>query len=128
MNKILILAGDADSNLGDAAILAATCHSLRQADRSAEIAIVSRRRKPGSLPGVCDVIAPGPAAFPRLLACARRSDLVIFGGGGLVQDDDSRAKVPYWAARIAAVRLVQPNVVGHSLGAGPLEHAESRQF
>ena len=128
MSKILILAGDADANLGDAAILAATCHSLVQADRGAQITIVSRTRRPGGLPGVVEVVRPGPAGFARLLACARRADVVVFGGGGLVQDDDSRAKLPYWAARLAAVRLVQPNIVGHCLGAGPLEHAESRQF
>jgi polysaccharide pyruvyl transferase WcaK-like protein len=128
MSKILILGGDADCNVGDTAILAATCHSLVRTQRSAEITIVSRIRQPGEFPGLVDVIAPGPAGFLRLLASARRADRVIFGGGGLIQDDDSRAKVPYWAARLAAVRQVQPNIVGHCLGAGPLEHADSRQF
>jgi polysaccharide pyruvyl transferase WcaK-like protein len=128
MNKILILGGDADSNVGDTAILAATCHSLVQTQRTAQITIVSRIRHPGELPGLVDVIPPGPAGFLRLLASARRADVVLFGGGGLIQDDDSRVKVPYWAARLAAVQQVQPNIIGHSLGAGPLDHAESRQF
>ena len=128
MNKILILAGDSDSNLGDAAILAATCHSLVQADRAAAITIVSRTRRPAALPGLVDVIPPGPSGVRRLVAAARQADVVVFGGGGLLQDDDSRAKVPYWAARLGALRLVQPNIVAHCLGVGPLQHAESRQF
>jgi polysaccharide pyruvyl transferase WcaK-like protein len=44
----------------------------------------------------------------------------------LLQDDDSRVKVPYWAARLCALKTLQRNIVGLSLGVGPLEHAESR--
>lgn len=126
MTKILILGGDADANLGDAGILAATCHRFVAADPRAAITIVSRRRRAGELPGLVGVIAPGPRHFGALLAAARRQDLIVFGGGGLLQDDDSRIKVPYWAARLAALRSRQRNIVGLSLGVGPLEHAESR--
>jgi polysaccharide pyruvyl transferase WcaK-like protein len=126
MTKILILGGDADANLGDAGILAATCHRFVAADRRAAITIVSRRRRAGELPGLVGVIAPGPRDFGSLLATARRQDLIVFGGGGLLQDDDSRVKVPYWAARLAALKSLQRNIVGLSLGVGPLAHAESR--
>jgi polysaccharide pyruvyl transferase WcaK-like protein len=61
-----------------------------------------------------------------LLDAARRQDLIVVGGGGLLQDDDSRIKVPYWASRLLALRVFQRNIVGLSLGVGPLEHAESR--
>ena len=126
MTKILILGGDADANLGDAGILAATCQRFAEADPAVAITIVSRRRRAGELPGLAAVLAPGPRCFPSLLALARRQDLLVFGGGGLLQDDDSRIKVPYWAARLAALKAVQRNIVGLSLGAGPLAHAESR--
>jgi polysaccharide pyruvyl transferase WcaK-like protein len=126
MAKILILGGDADANVGDAGILAATCQRFADADRRVAITIVSRRRRIGELPGLAGVIAPGPRDFPALLALARRQDLIVFGGGGLLQDDDSRIKVPYWAARLSALKSMQRNIVGLSLGVGPLEHAESR--
>jgi polysaccharide pyruvyl transferase WcaK-like protein len=126
MAKILILGGDADANIGDAGILAATCQRFAEVDRSVAITIVSRRRRVGELPGLTHVIAPGPRDFASLLALARRQDLLVFGGGGLLQDDDSRIKVPYWAARLSALKSVQRNMVGLSLGAGPLAHAESR--
>jgi polysaccharide pyruvyl transferase WcaK-like protein len=61
-----------------------------------------------------------------LLRAAPKQDLVVVGGGGLFQDDDSRVKMPYWAARIALLRALNRRIVGHSVGAGPLEHLESR--
>ena len=126
MTKLLILGGDADANLGDAGILAAVCHGFVEAERSVAITIVSRRRHARELPGLVRVIAPGPRGFGALLAIAAQQDLVVFGGGGLLQDDDSRIKVPYWLARLSALKSLQRNIVGLSLGVGPLQHAESR--
>lgn len=126
MRKVLLLGGDADANLGDAGILAATCQCLADVDPEVAITIVSRRRRVRELPGVARVVTPGPAGFAWLLDAARRQDLIVVGGGGLLQDDDSRIKVPYWASRLLALRVFQRNIVGLSLGVGPLDHAESR--
>jgi polysaccharide pyruvyl transferase WcaK-like protein len=126
MRKVLLLGGDADANLGDAGILAATCQCLVDVDPEVAITIVSRRRRVRELPGVARVVTPGPAGFAWLLDAARRQDLIVVGGGGLLQDDDSRIKVPYWASRLLALRVFQRNIVGLSLGVGPLDHAESR--
>jgi polysaccharide pyruvyl transferase WcaK-like protein len=126
MTNVLLLGGDADANLGDAGILAATCGCLATLEPRVAITIVSRQRRPLGLPGLARVINPGPAGFAALLAAARRQDLVVVGGGGLLQDDDSRIKVPYWASRLLALRAFQRNIVGLSLGVGPLDHAESR--
>jgi polysaccharide pyruvyl transferase WcaK-like protein len=58
--------------------------------------------------------------------CAAGADRILIAGGGLFQDDDSRAKMPYWAARISLLRILNSRIIGHSIGAGPLRHAESR--
>jgi len=126
MTNVLLLGGDADANLGDAGILAATCGCLAAFDPEVAITIVSKRRRPLGLPGVARVITPGPRSFAALLDAARRQDLIVVGGGGLLQDDDSRIKVPYWASRLLALRVFQRNIVGLSLGVGPFDHAESR--
>jgi len=126
MTNVLLLGGDADVNLGDAGILAATCGCLAAFEPGVAITIVSKQRRPRGLPGLASVITPGPASFAALLAAARRQDLIVVGGGGLLQDDDSRIKVPYWASRLLALRVFQRNIVGFSLGVGPLDHAESR--
>jgi polysaccharide pyruvyl transferase WcaK-like protein len=126
MTKILLLGGDADANLGDAGILTATCQCLATSDPDVAITIVSGRRRVRELPGLARVVKPGPASFPSLLDAARQQDLIVVGGGGLLQDDDSRIKMPYWVSRLLALRTFQRNIVGLSLGVGPLEHAESR--
>src|SRR5262245_15491258 len=102
MEQVLILGGDSDHNLGDAAILAALCETLATAHRSnLEITITSSRRRDVLPAGVERVVRRGCSGAGALLAAAHRSDLIIVGGGGLLQDDDSRIKVPYWACRLA---------------------------
>jgi L-malate glycosyltransferase len=128
MTKYLILNGDSDFNLGDAAILEATCRALATADPGAEITVTSALGSASRLPGVVEVIPRGPRGLPRLLASARRQHRVIVAGGGLFQDDDSWAKMPYWAVRLVLLRLLRNNLVGHSIGAGPLNRWGSPQF
>jgi polysaccharide pyruvyl transferase WcaK-like protein len=74
------------------------------------------------------VLPRGPGGFLQLCATAARSDLVLCGGGGLFQDDDSLVKMPYWGLRVALVRLLCRRVVGYSLGVGPLDAWTSRLF
>lgn len=128
MTKVLILGGDADHNLGDAAIFESMCYALHASDQSVEITTISDQRMPGSSPGLVDVVPSGAAGYPRLMGIASLQDLVIIGGGGLFQDDDSRVKMPYWGLRTFLMGCVNARVVGHALGAGPLRHWESRLF
>lgn len=126
--RILILGGDSDGNLGDRAILQVMCRELRALLPDAALTVVSRsvaraRRELGAR-----AIAPGVGGFLRLCATAARSDLVLCGGGGLFQDDDSLVKMPYWGLRVALMRLFCRRVVGYALGVGPLDAASSRLF
>src|SRR5262245_15825270 len=103
MYKVLILGGDSDHNLGDAAILAGLCECLATAHRSkVEITVTSALRHFRPIPGAQRVVRRGCSGAPALLGAARAADLIVVGGGGLLQDDDSRIKVPYWACRLAA--------------------------
>jgi polysaccharide pyruvyl transferase WcaK-like protein len=126
--KILILGGDSDSNLGDTAILAALCQCLSSARPDARLTVTGFSGRKLTLPGVTTLIAGGPARMGALMRVARQQQLIILGGGGLFQDDDSRIKMPYWGSKLAALRACNDNIVGHSLGAGPLSHPESRAF
>lgn len=121
LRNVLILAGDADGNLGDAAIARATCDSLRRYNPHAIIHAVSNATKFDHRT-IADVIIPkGMRGLPALIRAARKSDLVLCGGGGLFQDDDSLIKMPYWAARLLLVRLFSRRIAGYSIGAGPLQ-------
>lgn len=121
---IVILGGDADGNLGDRAILQAMVHELRDLHSHCRIAVVSS--PPTSLGIDVTAIPRGARGFPTLCVALARSDLVICGGGGLFQDDDSLIKMPYWCLRVLLARALSRRVVGYSLGVGPLRSFTSR--
>ncbi|MBU1192259.1 MAG: polysaccharide pyruvyl transferase family protein [Gammaproteobacteria bacterium] len=126
LRNVLILAGDADGNLGDAAIARATCDALRRYNPNVIIHAVSSATELDHR-SIADVIIPkGIQGLPALIRSARISDLVLCGGGGLFQDDDSLIKMPYWAARLLFVRLFSRRIAGYSIGAGPLQAKTSR--
>lgn len=108
--RVLILSGDFEENLGDAAILAGTCRSLEALRPGVEISVAARdaRREPRE-PAVRSV-PRGLAGLPALAGAARRADLILCGGGGLFQDDDSLVKMPYWALRVAFARVLCPRL------------------
>lgn len=124
--RILILAGDVDGNLGDHAILQASCACLRDACPGVEITVVSDQPERSRRDFGAAAVPRGPRGLPALARAAAGSDLVLCGGGGLFQDDDSLVKMPYWALRLAAARLLAPRVAGYALGVGPLDAALSR--
>lgn len=127
MRKVLIVGGDADFNLGDTAILVSLVRCITRHSPDTTVTILSSRSDfHRLLPRNARILKRSWASGAQLLQAAWRQDLIIVGGGGLFQDDDSRIKMPYWAARIAALRTLNANIVGHALGAGPLVHPESQ--
>lgn len=124
--RVLVLGGDADGNLGDRAIRMATARHLRALPGDVRVVVVSRDA--GRVREECgaEAVPPGLAGLPALLRAAASADLILCGGGGLFQDDDSLVKMPYWALRLAAVRLLCRRIVGFSLGVGPLRSAPGR--
>jgi polysaccharide pyruvyl transferase WcaK-like protein len=124
---ILVLAGDHHGNLGDKAIMTATVELLRsELDRPHIYLAGNGSSAYWSRLGV-ELIPGGVSGLPAMCRAAKNCDLVLCGGGGLFQDDDSRVKMPYWAARIAALRPFARRMAGFSIGAGPLKFAFSRQ-
>ncbi len=123
--RILVLAGDADGNLGDQAIRTATIAAVDCLVPGTEITLLTRR--PERVVGTNLRLLPrGPRAIPGLLAALRRADLVLIGGGGLFQDDDSLVKMPYWSALTLLSRLGGARIVSYGLGVGPLDAVGSR--
>ena len=124
--RILLLGGDADYNIGDRSILAALAHCINSHDASAEIAVVGQPELRQQILGITRTIPRGPSGLMELGRCAIGADRILIAGGGLFQDDDSRAKMPYWATRVSLLKVLNSKIIGHSIGAGPLRHAESR--
>jgi polysaccharide pyruvyl transferase WcaK-like protein len=124
--RILLLGGDADHNVGDRAIVSALSQCIVSHDPSAEVSIVASQGVGPGIRGVARMIPRGTSGIAGLCRAAVAADRILVAGGGLFQDDDSRAKMPYWAARIALLKSLNPRIAGHSIGAGPLRHVESR--
>ena len=124
--RILLLGGDADYNVGDRAIASALSQCIVSHEPSAEVSIVANDSVGPRIRGVARMIPRGAAGITALCGAAVAADRVLVAGGGLFQDDDSRAKMPYWATRISLLRSLNSRIAGHSIGAGPLRHVESR--
>ena len=125
-SRVLLLGGDADLNVGDRAILSALTRCLTLHDPSVDISVVGHPTLHANLSGVAQVIPRGASGLRALLRAAASADRVLIAGGGLFQDDDSRAKMPYWAARIGLLKSFNAHISALAIGAGPLAHPESR--
>lgn len=126
--RILILGGDSDGNLGDRAIAQAMLRELGAVDQAPEVTILSADGATWAGDPRLHVLPRGLRGLPALWRSAATSDLVLCGGGGLFQDDDSLVKMPYWGLRVAMIRVLCPHIVGYSLGVGPLRTVTSRLF
>jgi len=128
VDTILVLAGDSDGNLGDRAIAQSTCDELRRLNPDVKIFVMSDQGERARLTYGATPLRRGLLAFPVVLKAAWQSDLVLVGGGGLFQDDDSLIKMPYWGLRVACTRVFARRIQGYSIGAGPLQSRISRVF
>lgn len=126
-SKALILAGDVVGNLGDHAIAMSVCHQLKAIKPELEIYIFGSNSK-GQFFGDASIIPISLKGFFTLIAIAYKSRFIICGGGGLFQDDDSLIKMPYWSILLMLIRLLNPNLIGFSIGVGPLKGRTSRFF
>ena len=126
--RVLILAGDTDGNIGDRAIVYAMCQEFKGLSTHIEISILSGN--PSADHHYFNVVAlpRGLKGVLALLRAAKKSDVIICGGGGLFQDDDSLIKMPYWCMRILMLKTINPGAkfITYSLGVGPLRKPSSR--
>lgn len=129
-NKLLILAGDTDDNIGDRAIVYSMCNELKNLDPQLNISILSNNPARDRVFFGATSLPRGICHQPEILRDARSRNLILIGGGGLFQDDDSLVKMPYWGIRTALFKAANPNcrVIGYSLGIGPLNKPISRFF
>ena len=126
MYTILILAGDTDGNIGDRGLVYAMCSELRKCVPGIRIILTSGNPERDREFFQAELIRKGIRGISALIKSAWKSDLVLCGGGGLFQDDDSLIKMPYWAIRLLFVRLFCKRIIGYSLGVGPLNRKISR--
>lgn len=113
------------SNAGDEAVLSAIIRGLKS-QASAEITVLSASpEETAKLHGVC--------ALPRMSLCRVRGalkecDLLISGGGSLIQDATSLRSLIYYLTIISLAKRYRRKVMILGQGIGPLRRSLSRRL
>lgn len=118
--RILVSGWSGSTNLGDELVLAGLLRLLDGHD----VAVVSI--DPEATWARFGLRSVAPRHLDRLARAVREADLVVLGGGGLLQDETSPFNLPYHLARPAMAWAAGTPVVGVGLGAGPLDRPGSR--
>lgn len=118
--KVVIAGGDSWYSLGDDAILSGTIQMLQQEFPQIKITILSERpdltRK--RYPNIDTIYRRNLTAILRLF---RNSDLVLWGGGQLIQNISSHAFMVYQLTLVRLALLARVPIIGFSLGSAELK-------
>ncbi|MEO0024987.1 MAG: hypothetical protein RL196_1428 [Actinomycetota bacterium] len=122
--KILILNSDSPNNRGDRAILAGNVELLKSAYPDAQITSLSQfKERDEAWFGINFLkLSPysiKPADYLKLLAEARKSDIIFWGGGEILKDYTNKISLFYWALKLFGIRVVNKNIIGAFQGIGP---------
>ena len=118
MSKIVISGYYGFNNAGDEALLTAILASLRASDPKADITVISGN--PGNTIAKHQVKSLYRFAAVRLLRAIGEADLVISGGGSLLQDVTSKRSLVYYLSIIAAAKWKARKVMLFAQGIGPI--------
>lgn len=111
-------------NGGDEAVLAVIVAAFRRRDPGIELVVISG--DPADTTARHGVRAVGRGALSTIRALWR-SDGLVSGGGGLLQDRTSRASLLYYAGLMLLAALLRRPVFVYAQGVGPLSHRLSRR-
>lgn len=125
--RVLLLGGDVRSNIGDRAIRQSLVQMIRAEFPSTTIHAISHTPELDQREFGIKVIGHSALSLfihPFLL---RKMNVVIWGGGQLLQDDTSLIKNIYWAVVLGWLRRVlRLPVIGLGLGVGPFNTRAGR--
>ena len=113
--KILITAYIGSENLGDEAIFESLIRDLKE--KNIEITAASINIEKTEKLGV-NAVKPYSLEFIRAL---KSSDLVLLGGGGILQDQTSIYNVPYFIIQVLLAQLFGKKTMLVAVGAGPIK-------
>jgi polysaccharide pyruvyl transferase CsaB len=124
--RILISGYYGAGNIGDESILTVVVENLRARLPGVEITVLSQSpAATAEKHAVRSVNRRSPAA---VLGEIRRCDLLISGGGSLLQDVTSRRSILYYLAIIWAAFLFRKDVFIYSQGIGPIVSKRNRRL
>ncbi len=125
--RILVCGWVGSTNLGDEVVLAGVRAAVGAAfGPEASIAAVST--DPAATRASHGIAAIDHRRLDQVTHAARSADLVILGGGGLIQDETSPFNLPYHLSRAWLAQLGSTPWVGLALGVGRLDTELGRRL
>lgn len=124
MTRVLIHNSDSPKNRGDRAILVGVIELVRRTMPDAEIWSLSQYAERDEAWYGIRFLRQSPYStnlleWVALLRLARRSDVVLWGGGEILKDYTNKLGLVYWLIKMTLVRLANPMLVGVFQGIGP---------
>ncbi len=126
MSKIVISGYYGFNNAGDEALLTAILASLREREPESEITVISG--SPADTKRKHPVASVHRFSASGILGALGEADLLISGGGSLLQDVTSKKSLLYYLAVIAAARLKGCKVMLFAQGIGPIRNGIMRRL
>jgi len=118
MHRVLVSGYYGFGNAGDEAILIAIVDSLKKLKSNIEITALSADpMKTKERYGINAVQRTNPIAIIRAIS---KADLVISGGGGLLQDVTSNRSIPYYLFILYLAKKLNKKVMFYANGVGPV--------
>ncbi len=126
MSKIVISGYYGFANAGDEAMLTAIIKSLRQADSSVNLTVISGNPQVTAVKhGVASIHRFNPF---KIIAALSDCDLLLSGGGSLLQDVTSKKSLLYYLSIIALGKLLDKKVMLFAHGIGPIRSGVLRKM
>lgn len=125
MNKVVISGFYGFHNIGDEAILKTLTQQLRKLDPEIQITVLSHN--PQETMDKFDVKAVKRNDIFQVFSAIFKSNILLSGGGSLLQDDTSARSIHYYLAIIRMGLLLRKNVFLISNGIGPIIRASNKK-
>lgn len=131
--KILLINSDLAKNRGDRAITEGMVQLIREWNPDAKLTGLSERAdRDSKWFGIdflnMDAQSLNPLDMIKLLREARRSDMVLWGGGELLKDYTNKTALWYWVLKMWLVSLANRNLYGVYQGIGPTKANSSKRL
>jgi polysaccharide pyruvyl transferase CsaB len=113
-------------NAGDEAILASIVKQLKKKIPDVKITVLSE--SPAATAAEFDVESHNRKDMFGIMRLMGKTDLLISGGGGLIQDSTGFSTVTYYLGIVQMAKLMGKKVMFYAQGLGPLNLSKSIQF
>ncbi|HOB30276.1 MAG TPA: polysaccharide pyruvyl transferase CsaB [Bacillota bacterium] len=118
MGNVLLSGYYGFGNIGDEAILTSTINALRKARPDLNLIVLSQH--PDETSHTYNVESYHRMSITEVTKAMKKSDLVIFGGGSLLQDATSFRSLLYYLSIINLAHIYKKPVIVYANGIGPI--------